>query len=114
GLKAPATFVRVAIAGLFDERTNRLEVLPMRLGQHVQIVERDRLVAGVVQTTDEHRVLGDGQSTLLEQLADPAIVEHLSNGAGIRAAGSAATGAAVMSGFMRVVQTGGAVTQDED
>ena len=91
----------------------RLELLPVRLRHAVQVEERDGVVAGVVEPPTKTVSAGHGQPARGQPLADPRVVEHLGHGPGVRPAGRAAAGAAVVGRVVRVVQAVRAVPEQQ-
>ena len=90
-----------------------IELEPVRLRQPAHVEKGECLAARVVQPADEDRILRNHDAALAQRCADTRIVQHLRDGARIRAADSATARAAIVRGFVRVVHAGGAVAEHD-
>ena len=103
----------VAIAGLLEQRPDRLEIASVRLGQQVEIVEDDRLVARVVHAADEESLRRARTGPAAPDAPELAVVEHLGQCPSVGAAPRTTAGAAVVGRFVGVVQARRAVADEE-
>ena len=113
GAEAARALVGIPHRGLLQGLRRDIELEPVRLGQPGHVEKGERLAAGIVQPADEDRILRNHDAALAQRCADTRIIQHLRDGARIRAADSATARAAIVRGFVRVVHAGGAVAEHD-
>ncbi len=110
-LEAPTALVRGALARAVEGTLELGEALVVRGGHALAIVERHRVVRGVVQPPEEPGALVDLDASLRERGAHPRIVRHVREGARVGPAVRAAAGAAFVGRVVGVVDGARAVTE---
>jgi hypothetical protein len=113
-LEAAAALVGVAFTGLVEKLAGLGEVVVMGDGEAVEVVVGDAVVAGIVVSAEEYGFARNAEAFLGQALAHRGIIGHLGKGAGVGPAATAAACAAIMRRLVGIVQTGGAVADDED
>ena len=112
--KPTATLVGIALAGFFQCGACGFKQAAVRDRNAIEVVPSHAVVACVVITAEEKYRLGNGQLTIIEQPANAGVVGHLCKSARIRSPPTSATRAAVVCGFVRVIETGGTMPTDDD
>ena len=111
---AAAALAGVVAAGFFHHGVGFLEG---RGGEDRDLIEVGILhavIGGVVDAANEPGVGGNIDAALTQAFADVGTVGEVGEEAGVGTAAPAAAGPAIVRGFMRIVETCRAMTEDDD